>query len=374
MIARRIALAASVGLLGAAEARAARQTYSLGAFEIAGSTRVATDVARQRLAGPIDDILRQWHYRKRPVNEKKIADLRDALESQLRALGGFGWTKLEILDLTKDDAANPKPLLFLFDVVEKQDLATRLPLRSAPAQSIRDSAGLLDAYAQYEKLGWDLVNQNKLSVDRQDCPAFYCTWGSATPALAELERRFAQDVPNYRELLRGAARDDRDPARRARAMYLLTYLSDGAEVSAAVAEGLLDPSDKVRAAAMQIITDMAVYHAETPVPVDEVLRTLDFPFPEDRNRALALFLSIASSADYRDFLLYKAGDRILPMLRSRHPVTRSNAYTALTILSGEGFPENDHDAWDRWLWKAKREELEKKQQKGQKSIFDFLKK
>lgn len=323
--------------------------------EIYGSSKISAQMIQDKFGADLKRYLQRKSVKSKMV-QKEAADLRVKIVAGVKALGGFSWLELEEVRLPSEEGE--RPTLFMFEVVEKEDMARRMPLSTPPKGAIPDNSGLLEAYAAYDKAGWDLVRKNELKVDRNECPAYYCTWGAATPELGRQQEGFSGRVANYKDLLVKILAEDADENRRAQAVYLLAYLSDGAEVSNLISGSLFDPSDKVRGAVMAVYTDIAIYHKDVPIPVHQILRLLDLPFSGDRSRALALMLSIANNPDYRQFILHKASPAMLRLLRVKHPINRQNAHTVFTLFSGLDHPATDVEAWDAWFWKARREKPE----------------
>ncbi|MFC1680131.1 hypothetical protein ACFL2T_07990 [Elusimicrobiota bacterium] len=328
---------------------ASSRQYVLKDIQVYGSEAVSPEQIRESQAELIGKFLR-----KRGMISNKAKRLRKellrTLESNVKELGDFGWVRVRLVERGLDDGK--RPTLFLFDVIEKKDMATRFPFRSKPVGQVDDVSGLIELWQGYFQKGKDAVDMGESGVDRLDCPAYYCIEGVPDEDSRRLEQQFAKRVPDYKDLLVKIMREDKSSKRRASAVYLLSYLNEGAEVSRLVGRGLLDPSQRVREAVFNVFNDIAVQHREVPLPIHEIARAMDFPYPGDRLHALAVMLSLADHDDYRDFLVTSASDRIVKHLRLKNPSTQEMAHTVLTLLSGESHGSRDYDAWEKWLWKA----------------------
>lgn len=314
---------------------------------IHGSRRVDADALRRRLGPKMWELLA--HRRSRSGDEK-AASLHRWLEEEVRRMGGFGWARLELVPLPPSEGK--RPVLFLFDVVEKEDMAVRFPFRAAPRGDVPDPGGLLKAWGEYDRLGWELVRKGEIEAGRERCPAFYCAFSEAE-ALKPYETRFLREVPEHRKALERVFAEDRDPTRRAQALLLLSYAASGEQFSRLAAEGLLDPDGQVRDVAVRALIGVAVYAPEAPLPLREGLRMLDFPYPDDRERGLALLMSVADRPAYRPFFLREAAEPVIEALRSPHPTIRGRAHTVLSLVSGRSLPPEDEKAWRRWLEEAR---------------------
>jgi hypothetical protein len=342
----------ALGALLAAPASAARTKYIFDGVGVYGTNSLTAKQIEEKIGEQA-----RRYYNRRGVKSKMVkreaARMRKKIAADVKKMGDFAWLQLHEIRVPSEDGQ--RHYLFFFEVIEKKDMSRRMPFRDAPKDTVKDTSGLLEAYAKYDAAGWALVRKNELRVERQDCPAYYCTWGGARPELARLQAAFSGKVTPYKKLLIQVMQEDKDPARRANAIYLLTYHGDGAELSNAISHGLIDPSAKVREAAMNVYTDIAIYNSELPIPVHQILRHLDFPLPEDRDRALSLMLSLANNPDYRSFLLHKASTPILKLLRDGSPANREMAHTVLRLMSDVEYKRDDYEAWEKWVWKARRE-------------------
>jgi len=341
-------LAVSLAAVPSAEAKRVRPEVKV--IEFYGSSKVKPEVVREKFKKEIDRLM-FTHWRKSTRSSKEAKKYRRAISQGVKALGDFGLLKMHIVKLAQTD--DEKPILILFEVVEKKDMATRLPFRSFPTGEFDDTSQLTEAWAQYEALGEKL--EAAQLIERPDCSAFYCVWGSLTPELAELERKFVAEVFTHKDLLVRIMQEHESASARKAAVYLLSYLKDGASVSNHAAFALMDADNGVRRAGVDVLSDLTIYYSEVPIAIHQINRLLDVPFPEDRSRALALLLNLADNPDYRRFMIETASKSLLKILRISHPNNHNLAYTVLSLLSGETIPRRDYDAWDRWHWKATNE-------------------
>jgi len=341
-------------------ARRSKKVYKLDAIQIFGTQKVTEAQIHEKF----DTAIRIW-FEARSRGTKKdravAARLRKKLLADVKKFGGFAWINLTEVELSSKRSVYK--FLLMFDVIEKKDMATRFPFRAAPTASIVDGSKLIEKWNRYSELGWRRVRSGEVSAERGDCPAFFCAEGvgSGHAEISSLESKMESGVPRSEKLLAQILREEKDPKRRAAALYLLSFLDDGPSVANYAADGLFDSDTKVREAATAIFSDIAVYHKNVPIPIHKVVRLLNSPYPEDRGRALALMLSLADNADYESFLITTVAQDILKLLRVRNEANHDMAHTVMTILSGEDFSDKDYDAWDNWLWKTRKERAAKAQ-------------
>jgi hypothetical protein len=311
----------------------------------------------QRFFGPTKRWLGMEAVRTRS-GQAAAAQAKKALEAAVRKEGGFSSVLAQ-----KVSSTTVGEVIVVFDVVERKDAANRAAFRVLPKSKARaaagDPAGLLAAWNSYYEGGWDLVRKGSLSSERVQCPAFYCTWGDATPELKALQDRFREEVPQHQEKLARIAAEDPDPMRRSAALCLSTYLRSAREVVQTVSQGLTDPDERVREAALRVFADIALYRREIDLPVKLFLAAADRPSVAERNRVLAVFLALADHPRYRQALIYGAEEPLLRMMRMRNAADHDMADTVLRILSGESYGR-DYAAWKTWFRKAREGSLPQK--------------
>lgn len=350
------ALLALALLAPAADAASSRARWELGAVEFYGTDKADTAQVSAKYAEDIRHMLNRWGGSK--TAQRQAEEMRASLEKRVKDSYGFGWVRLEVVRLERSDDGTQKGLL-LFDVVEKDRMSERYPFRPAPAKEVKDSSGLLDLWAKYAELARASALSGAGELKRTACPAYYCPEGVGTGEMNELEKRFHEEVPGYKQLLLQVLREDADPTRRSRALYLLTYLPDASDVSALVSSGIADPDPSVREAAVTILNDMAIHRQDVQLPVRDIARLLDYPGAQDRQNGLALFLSLSGNKDYESLIYGPAADQVLRLLRTRHPGVKQMAHTLLTLLSGERHQPDDYESWDKWLWRARQTQMRK---------------
>jgi hypothetical protein len=277
---------------------------------------------------------------------KRLQLVKAEIEKKLRGLGSFAYLGLSYGDYY----TSAKHTSYLtVDVVDAADAASRMPFPPPPQGHPTDPEGLLDAWKKFNALGTSLSMKGELSLDRPDCPAFFCLWGSQTPELAAFEKRFVQGVPPNKKLLKATVQQEADPQKRAAALYLLSYLPDGRQVAEIMTEALLDPDETVRGAALQVLSDVAVYHKDVLVDAAKIIPVIDYPTVSDRSKALAVLVGMQENAIYRPLMLQKAGPYLVGLLKEQQPSVHDLAFTLLGLLSKESYDRRDYASWQRWV-------------------------
>lgn len=347
-----------LALLAAAAAvpsqAAPRNRWELGELEVYGSDKADVAKFASRNAEDIRHMLNRWGGSK--VAQRQAEEKREQIERKFKETYDLGWVRLEVVQLSRDAEGATKALL-MFDVIEKAQMESRYPFRPAPTKDVNDNSGLIAEWAVYADVARASALSGAGELKRTACPAYYCPEGTGNAEMNALEAKFRDTVPGYKQLLLQILREDADPAKRARALYLITYLPDAADVTALVSSGIGDPDPGVREAAVTILNDIAIHRRDVQFPVREMARLLDFPGAQDRQHGLALMLSLSGIKDYESLVYGPPADQVLRLLRTKHPGVRQMAHTLLSVLSGETRGPDDYEGWDKWLWRARQAQI-----------------
>lgn len=348
---KRYILCAVLMASGGFSAAAASEAV-LTAVDLYGTPRFSSAELDDRFGAAI----RKWVDGKNRVGKSKaaaqlVATSRERIERELTTAWKLGWVRLSWMDYYN---SGEHVAYVTVDMVEKNDIKTRMPWRAIKGDTLHDPAGLLNLWRTYTETGWSLVRNGDMTLDRAPCPAFYCQWGSQKPELKALEDRFIAMVPERKGELIRVFRDEKSPERRAEAVYLLSYISNAKDVLLLLQDALQDPDLEVRAAAMRVFSDMAIYHKDVVLPIEQLTAALDYPTVEDRNKALAVMVGLADNPLYRAYLLRHAAENLVRLLELKQPANHDLAYAVLMVLSKENFSGTDYDAWRQWAAKAKR--------------------
>ncbi len=282
----------------------------------------------------------------RAGSERPAEEARAFIERRLRELSPLAFASLTYSEYV---TSAQKSSYITLDVVDRSAASARMPFRKAPQGSLSDPHGLLADWAEYQRLGAKLRDQGQIdSAERPACPGFYCTWGSATPELAALERRFVDGARGDKKALVAVLEQDADPRRRAAALYLLSYGEDGAEVSGLASRALLDPAPDVRGAALEILSDVALYHKDVLIDAARVVAALDYPLSSDRAKAMSVLVGLADRPAYRPYVLTRGTPYLVKLLRLEQPSNHDLAFTLLSMLSQQPYDQHDYDSWERW--------------------------
>ncbi|MBI5884317.1 MAG: HEAT repeat domain-containing protein [Elusimicrobia bacterium] len=320
-------------------------TASLQGFDIYRSQVVTEPYVRQKYGALLHEYV-LLRTDGRSSFSRRARTLKDKIEVELKEDGKLAFANLYYMDYwtTAGRAA-----YITFDLVDGVDAKDRVKFKAAPTGTPADPQGLLAAWSRYKELGRSLQFSAQLGLARPSCPAFYCTYGSATPELSEFEKKFVSEVPGVKEQLREVLNTDAVPERRAMAMYLLSYLSDGNEVVEIAFKTVSDPDAGVRGAALQVLSDITTYHKDIPIEPSRLFPILDFPSTTDRSKALGVLIGLADNPVYEESLKKNPPPRIVELLKMRQPVIHDAAFAFLVLLTKESYSRKDFAAWEKWL-------------------------
>jgi hypothetical protein len=236
-----------------------------------------------------------------------------------------------------------------FDVVDKADVKERLAFRPKPrGPSASDPAGLLAAWKAYNDLGHALSSRGLIDSENLSCAGFYCPWGASSPELAAFDKKLAESVEGNEKKLLAIVQNDSDEQKRADALCILSYLKDGSRVAGLMLDSLADPSPVVRACALEVLSDIALFHKKVFLDVSRILPALDFPTVSDRSKALSVLVALVGNPSYRPYVTSRAALRLMELLRLDQPSNHDLAFTLLSMLSDQSYDQHDYVSWQRW--------------------------
>jgi hypothetical protein len=332
-------------LLATAAGARAQSTATLRGVDVYRSALLTPESARARFGEELK-IYVQLRNVGTPGSVAKAETSRSEMEKEAAALPGVAWAELRVSEyFTSVDHA----MYAMFDVVDKAD-ASRMAFTPAPKDVVPDPAGLLAAWRAFDAAGEVASQRGEMTVDRPNCPGFYCLWGG-TPELDADQAAFVEGAAKHGADLRKVLAASSDADARAAALYVLSYSASGSAVARLCHEALTDSDPGVRGAALQILADIANRHPELPIALNRVLPRLDDPSFSVRSKAMGLLVPLAERDAYRQDMT-RSAPTLAALLKLSHPESRDLAFTLLGILSKKSYDRQDYASWDAWAAKA----------------------
>jgi hypothetical protein len=280
------------------------------------------------------------------VNQEKFDKAIKAMTSNINAMGKFSYVGISPTIYPGD-----KVIHVTIDVVDQDDKTRQFVFLPIPTQHIADPDHLIAAWQEYEKLGIALFYEhNQAAIEYKSCPAFHCVFGFEHPSLKKYERIFSEGANKNKQKLITILRNDSDEERRASAAYLLAHISDGNELIKILVPSIYDAKFAVRNSVMRVLAMTLNQVKVNDFPVKDIVRGLDFPIATDRNKALAVLLSlISANPGYTDYVVKNAGKQLIAELKLSQPNVHGLAYEILKKVSGKEYSEHDYRSWAKWL-------------------------
>jgi hypothetical protein len=181
------------------------------------------------------------------------------------------------------------------------------------------------------------------------CPAWHCTHGFENSKLAPFLEKFNKLVPPNENKLARILKEDSRPQYRGNAAFLLAHIKNGRAVANYVLGSVGDPSEMVRNNAVRVLGEIAMKHTEIDIPVEPILKVLNFPATTDRNKAGYVLSSLSQKPMNMKPIIQSGGFILFEMLKLKQPNNHDPAYLILKNVSGQNFGERDYHAWENWL-------------------------
>ncbi len=318
-----------------------------------GSSRINEGIIR-KLLGPALD---KW-LKKGLANDETAPQMEATLRGRVIKKFGFPFAEWSVVQYFQPgDLA----IHVTLDVVEKSDVAKRMPFYEAPTKQMSDPDNLIKSWQEYEDTALDLVEKGQLEPDIAQCAALHCPFGHKHPKLKKYESIFVEGVKKDEQALVEITKKDARPEDRASAAYLLAYLKDGNRVVNYEMAMVRDPDDLVRNNALRVLGDIAEFHPEYVIPAAPIVQAIHFPRVSDRSKALYVaFQMVGSNHDTKDLLLKDDVPDLIQMMQSKQPDHRDLSYGILRKISGKDFAVNDVRSWNNWFFKLNDRAITKK--------------
>jgi hypothetical protein len=252
------------------------------------------------------------------------------------------------LDLTIQPDPDENAVFATIELVDRADASARLSFDAAPTGSVADPDGVLEAWDEYQREAFELIQARQIEPRFDHCPAFHCIVGFDHEALAPYLERFDRAARGHHAELVRVLREDADESKRGNAAFVLAHAKDASQLVRDLVPSLDDPAALVRNNALRVLWMTALKDKSVEIPFEPLARRLDDPDGGCRNKAALLMSALADRPEYRQFIL-GIGPAVLRLLRLEKPNTHDPAYQILRTVSGADFGERDYARWAAWL-------------------------
>ena len=288
--------------------------------------------------------LRHWAASEDIDTITKFLKLNDSIADRLKSMGPFSEVSVSpIVYLNRQ-------VFITIDFLEIKDKQIRTGFYAEPQETISGTDTLLEQWMKYAREVHHLFATNPKSLNFSSCPGFHCLGGFEHPLLVEYGKIFVRDVPTQTDALIKVLRRDKDPFKRASAVYLLAYTNDLNVLIKALVPSIRDPNSLVRNNVMRVLSVALLMPKgiNEHLPLTEIVAALNFPSVSDRNNALCIVWSLSQHKTYAEYFTKHAGIRLVTLLKMKQPNIHDISYDILKRFSGKDYDERNYGAWDKW--------------------------
>jgi hypothetical protein len=187
-----------------------------------------------------------------PPNPEAGSDATERIERALNSRGPFAYLRLDVTYSPAPDNG----LYVMVDVVEKKDVARRMPFRKQPEGDLGDPEGLIARWDEYQDKVFKLMFSGT-SLVVHDCPVLHCLAPFSLPELAPYLSAFNHGAQVHEKELYEIVSRDKKPQHRAAALFLLAHTNNSKKLLPVLGGAIHDPDSGVRNNAMRIMMEMA---------------------------------------------------------------------------------------------------------------------
>lgn len=323
------------------QSAALAQTPEFKGLDLYGSSQITLEQVQQKLGDKITKFAESYSKKEYDTAE----NLHKEIITEIRQMGQFAHIELStIIYYTQ-----PQSLYLTIDLVDEKDRAERMTFLPDPTKEFADPDGLFKLWQEYEKAGFELLSKGELKSTMPECPVLHCLFGFDHPALKKYLEAFNNGAAKYKATLIQIIREDKDPEHRAYAAFVLAHLNDVNAVVNAMLPAIPDRHSAVRNNAMRVLAFIAERRKDADVPLDPILKAINYPTTTDRNKSLYILSGLADNPKNKKAITEKAGTLLLKLLRLNQLNNHDPAYSVLKKISGKEFGERDYKAWEDWL-------------------------
>jgi hypothetical protein len=330
-----------LGIFLVLQSVALAQTAEFKGLDLYGSSQITLEQVQQKFGDKITKYAESY--------AKKDYDTAESLHREIitgiRQMGQFAHVELSTIIYYTE----PHSLYLTIDLVDEKDRAERMTFLPDPTKEFADPDGLFKMWEEYEKAGFELLSKGELKSTMPPCPALHCVFGFEHPSLKKYLEAFNNGAAKHKQMLIQIIREDKDPTHRAYAAFILAHSDDVNAVVHAMLPAIPDRHSAVRNNAMRVLAFIAERRKDVDIPLDPILKAINYPTTTDRNKSLYILSGLADNPKNKKEITQKAGPLLLKLLRLNQLNNHDPAYSVLKKISGKEFGERDYKAWEDWL-------------------------
>lgn len=315
--------------------------------DIYGTHQLSSKIIKRKYAKEFMKIAEIMHSSKSitdPANNQLFVRLIKKITLGIQSMGKFSMINISPILYPNDPVVH-----FTIDVVDQNDQARLTHFLPSPTQSIQDPAHLLTTWNEYEARGFSWAAKNKKFPSYAACPAYHCLFGFDLAEFKPYAKIFITQVEKNKFALVNVLRNDKDEKKRAAAAFLLAHIKNVHELINLLVPSMDDANEHVRNNVMRVI-GMALLHTKNDaVPVEKIIKVLDFPMSTDRNKGMLILLTLINQPNYADYIAKHAGKQLVKELKLQQPNNHELAYEILKKISDQHYADRDYPAWEAWL-------------------------
>jgi hypothetical protein len=295
--------------------------------------------------------LAEWSEAKLAGNSTASEAARKRIVTSLQQRGDFALVDATLMQYFR----KPTVQYLTIDVVEREDVARRMPFTEPPQGEVADPEGVIALWAEYQRKLLALRQEGNWSSEQ--CEVLHCLLPfKPFPELFPYLERLNDKVQRNESVLYAMVAQESKAVVRGMALYMLAHSKDAERLLPALGRAIYDPAPYVRNNAMRMMGQMAERYPDLDYPIQDLVRAMDFAIATDRNKALYVLSKLGSSR-HRERIAQLALPGVLQQLRLEQPIHHDPAFELLKGLSGERYGERDYATWERWVaersWQGK---------------------
>lgn len=309
------------------------------------SNQISIDEIKQRYQSEFQTITNIFMEPEKLKNKKYIDQLGQLFTKVLNGIsksGNFSYVNLSPVFYQKN------PVLYMtLDLIDKNDKSRVFRFLKKPEKDIPDKYHVVEAWREYQAMGFDLGLNKKVDLKFKSCPVWHCIFGFDYPAFKKYQKIFdsAPLQTNLVEMLR----NDKNPEKRSAAAYLLAHTKDGRALIKTLIPSMYDSDAGVRNSVMRVLGETLGKIKDIDFPIEKAIQAIDFPTAVDRNKALYIISSLIKQPRYADYIKKHAGQQLIEQLKMSQENVHGLAYMILKKISGKQYAERDYQLWEKWV-------------------------